>query len=502
MAPIVSVPATFTVGIGGAVTATFPIPAGTYVSGTWALNNALWSIHNLGGGNAITISSGGNVGCGSHLNGSARYTDTATVSAAQLANINTNAGGTVNASLSLGSGPGTDTVSIDSSASFTLTLVGTSTGGGPTGYTGSVVVGFTSNALGQCLDTITIQLTDSSGNAANAPAGGQQFTLSDGLNGQFGAAMPMTIPAGSSSITVTYTNPEAGVYPVTITPGTGPLSGVAAQTVQCQVTCSPTTPNPVLCAITRGDYRDAIRRKIGIVPPIDAGLGPSGALPLGQSYPDNAVLNQCIADAIRTINRRCRLHETNGITVSLSAQTANGPLVQPLTGLIGCATQTSINTVQRLIFTDSAGNVTRLAATNFFEEDRRRYLFDTLAPGTPQFYFIQGYQLFIYPAPSLAGTLTIWAGTAITQMSDDVSVIDQLPSDYLQAVEDWGALFVCMYMPTSPRPPLPGLLQRLPLWKEMAEKEIAEILEWHNGLMEEEYQPTLAAAIGRRRRIR
>lgn len=389
----------------------------------------------------------------------------------------------------------------DNSCSFSLNLrsLDLITGGGTVTNFSFTTAEIELN--GGCAAEILIQLVDQNGNPVNAGAGGQSFTLSDNGTGTFSPRSPVQIPDGLSYVSVIYTNPNAGTFNVTVTPGGGPLMGGAAQVVPAVINCSKSDPNTCLCQITRPDFRDAIRRKIGIVPPIDQGLGPAGAQPLGQPYPDNAILNQVIADALRTVSRRTNFHLSVGLTTAVTAQTANGPLVIPMMGLQGCPTSATINTIRRVTFTDSSGNTYRLTPSGQFELDRERVLFDTIPPGIPRRFWIEGYAIYVSPAPNIDGTLTLDAGTGISQFCSDSAVIDELPTDYQQVIEDWGALYVCMYMPTSPRPPLPGLLQRLPLWKEMAEKGIDEILKWQ-GQINEEYQPSLAAGIYRRRRIR
>ncbi len=123
---LVSAPATFGLGIGAPVTVDFAIPAGaaSATSATWVFNNALWALNNLGGGNGVFTTTGAShqEDAFNHFNGTHRFTDSAAVTGAQLADIQAAAGTNLAVLTALGPGPGTDTVTIDAFASFWLTL--------------------------------------------------------------------------------------------------------------------------------------------------------------------------------------------------------------------------------------------------------------------------------------------------------------------------------------------------------------------------------------------
>ncbi len=358
---------------------------------------------------------------------------------------------------------------------------------------------------GTCSALLTIQLYDQNGVVANVPAGQSQvFTLTDGTGGSFSPSNLVTIGAGQNSATVTYTNVTSGTFPVTATPGAGPLAGSAAQTVLAIITCSGSDPIPNICGPTRANLRDAIRRKLGITPPVDEGMGAVGAEPPGQVYPSNPVLNQAIADAIRTINRRCNFHNHTGVPIPVTGQNAAnlGPQFISLQGVnTNCASKNVINFVRRVVWFNGT-TYTRLLPVSFWEKDRSRVNFDMDPPSTPREYFIEGYQLALLPAAATDGTLYLYVGQAVSTLLSDGDWIDELPIDYAQTIEDLAGWLVCTYMPTgATEAGIPGFADRAPALKLMADAGIDEIQKWFNGISES-WQPSLVVDARRRRRVR
>lgn len=219
MTTLTSVPATFVVSttttistppVVQAATVTFAIPAGTYLSATWGLNNALWSLLSVGGGNTInaTIGVSDTVQLGGYRNGTARHTDTPAVTAAQLVDINAAAGGLLTVVVGpLSAAAGTnqhDSVTVDASASFTLTLNGctyaiapSSASYGAAGGSGTFGLTTTSGCPWSAVASDTWLHTSSTGTGNG--------TVSYTVDANGGAMRSATITVGVQAFTVTQT---------------------------------------------------------------------------------------------------------------------------------------------------------------------------------------------------------------------------------------------------------------------------------------------------------
>lgn len=304
---------------------------------------------------------------------------------------------------------------------------------------------------------LTITLLDAGGNPVNALAGGQVFALTD-VSGTL-SPTSITIAAGSSSGMVTYCNAPTGTYPVTVAPGAGSLSGLPPQVIGVIITApgvvisDATTPSLCFLKITRPNFRDAIRRKLGLTPPIDnlLGIAAAGEDPPGESYPSNSVVNQAIADAIRYINRETNFHTSVALTVNVPVTASNGVQFIALQGIGAGPYQNLINTVQRAIFYSNTGNVAyRLLPTTFNALDRDFVQYDNYTPSTiPRQFFIEGYQLGILPGASMGGTLQLYAGTGLLGFCSDTDTLDEIPIDYQAVIEDVAVALISMYTPTE-----------------------------------------------------
>jgi hypothetical protein len=120
--------------------------------------------------------------------------------------------------------------------------MGFSNGGNPQQFQYAVAPASQVAAAGVATGNFTISLL-----LGPAGAGGQNFSLSDHAGGgTFAPGTLVTIPAGSTSVTFTYTNAAAGNYTLTVTPSGGALAGVGSEDVQASFTTGSTVPDGFL----------------------------------------------------------------------------------------------------------------------------------------------------------------------------------------------------------------------------------------------------------------
>lgn len=333
----------------------------------------------------------------------------------------------------------------------TLILTPASTGGTATAYTFEETVG---PCNGGC-NALTVQMLDADGNAAT-PASTQVFTLTCPSNGVSFKTSTLTITNPATTGMSLFCGLNSGTYLVTITPGAGPLSAVAAQTIEVTVCGSVTDPYLVqgisgsigagsssasgTCRVTRLTLRDAVTIKLFGWCPFGKNQGAQGDLPTGKGFDwaDMNLWNQAISETISDVNVRSKFHTTVNLSVPVGATLQVGPQFIPLQGIQGCPTEQSINTVRRVVWYDNNGgglaSTPPLIPISFQEEDRLSETYDNYQVGTPNMFGIVGYSIFLLPGSANGGYLSMYAGTAITQFVGDTDYIDQLPNDYLPTI--------------------------------------------------------------------
>lgn len=192
--------------------------------------------------------------------------------------------------------------------------------------------------------------------------------------------------------------------------------------------------------LTRAEFRDSVRRDLGIVPPIDvSNANPPGAQPTNAPYPTNRQIDDCFQEAISDVNRDCDFHMTD-IPVSVNAVTANGPfglylgdLTPNSTGLTNAfAPNAKIIDVQRLTWTPE-GNTQSTLITPVYRDNLDRSGntdYFTVPPSMPRAWYIQGYVLYVTPAQNQAGTYLITCALGVAGFTCDTDTLDQIPFDY------------------------------------------------------------------------
>lgn len=187
--------------------------------------------------------------------------------------------------------------------------------------------------------------------------------------------------------------------------------------------------------LTRAQLRDEIRRKCGRKPLIDyPPFDPQTAGEPSQAQPEptNNEINAVLDLVTRQINAKCRFAANVNVVVQVAAvpSTYLGVYYTPIynipTGTPGLGNQ-AITEIRRLVYQDAVTNPTLLQATAMYQMDARQFNVDAEPPGTPRNYWVQGYQLALWPAPALACTVTMVIGTALAGFLTDNDHVDQLP---------------------------------------------------------------------------
>lgn len=208
---------------------------------------------------------------------------------------------------------------------------------------------------------------------------------------------------------------------------------------------------PCLNGTTRPYMRDRIRIAMGVTPPSQTlPLGVVGEAPMGQPTPTNAEINQAITDAISRLNTRVGFNGSTSVVVTVPAASANGVQYFPMQGMgSGSGSlQNNIDSIQKCVWNPGPGQaLIPLVATSQAELDRLQYAWDNYPPAVPQFYMVERYQLGIVPPAQTAGTLQLYAGTAVYDFCSDTDVLNELPVDYQLVLEQLATLLLSQRRP-------------------------------------------------------
>lgn len=198
---------------------------------------------------------------------------------------------------------------------------------------------------------------------------------------------------------------------------------------------------------TRAEFRDRIRRKLGIVPPIDvvgSGAAP-GDQPSNYPSPTNMQINDALIDAIADINRECQYHvETYNVPVSSTNGSAYGPFVLDMEDFTPNTSMSRIfdnnghiNDIQRVLWQPSGTGPSQLLEPVTRGQLDRNFLSQYYAflPSNPQKWYVEAYKLYITPSQNVSGTYTITAGTGLVGLMCDDDVLDQCPEQWQNTFE-------------------------------------------------------------------
>lgn len=246
--------------------------------------------------------------------------------------------------------------------------------------------------------------------------------------------------------------------------------------------------------LNRAQMRDAIRRKLNITPPIDAGTGNAGDQPVNRGNPSNQQMNDAIQESVHSLNRRCNFHVNNNINVPVPA--INSSVLGPYEiNLQAAAVQSNpnldlatINDVRRAEYIDSSATYYRLEPTDYRELGLQRTDYKATPPGTPRQYWLEGYKLYVYPAQSVSGVVNLICGTGLLAFRLDTDTLTQIPLDY-QDVIQYMAIDILMSGQTMDK----EAKERRAIFSQLAENGILDIYRWKNG-NNGEYQPSFKVA--------
>lgn len=173
--------------------------------------------------------------------------------------------------------------------------------------------------------------------------------------------------------------------------------------------------------LTRAQGRDAIRIKMGQIPPIyDGSAGAAGAQPTRWPRPLNAELNIFIDEAVAWFSTKLDLgSDPLPVSFPVPAQTADGPFVLRLQNLAPFGSVTSIRYVS---WRESGGTAQMLDPVSQEEMDRDNVVLEESAVGTPRRFLVSGGNLLIDPAPEAAGELLIRSGSVLWR---EAATVDQ-----------------------------------------------------------------------------
>ena len=221
---------------------------------------------------------------------------------------------------------------------------------------------------------------------------------------------------------------------------------------------------------TRAEARDLIRHFLNKRTSVDENgetVGVVGNPASSHPWPSNTQLNEQMAEAIKHVNRKCSLGHVQDLSVSLAATTANGP--QPLSLMTLQAIEGlgvgNLNTVKR-VWWDDGTQTRRLWPLNRPEFDRAESVhawgdeeffrrgtasaplseWQSASPGVPEWFWLEGPNLYLYPGAASAGTLHLMCGTggAALGFRCDADTIGVLPDDYHSAVWNLAAAYLAM----------------------------------------------------------
>ena len=212
---------------------------------------------------------------------------------------------------------------------------------------------------------------------------------------------------------------------------------------------------------------DWIRRSVGVVPPIDRGVGDAGEEPSWQPFPSNALLSQAVDHACRIINREIGLGEgPEVISISVGVQTVS-PYVMSL-GNVPLMARGSVTTVRRVWWENEL-----LRSTTLYKETQQRRNYIDEAVGTPVDYAVEDYKLYIMPAPSAAGTLKLMVGAAVLGPKGLRDGFHGLPSAYETVPLSIASAMVAGILASDAE-----MIARKPNLDAMAAAELDSLREW------------------------
>ena len=255
-------------------------------------------------------------------------------------------------------------------------------------------------------------------------------------------------------------------------------------------------------------YREFLRLRLGIQTPLErwrlyADTGtpyvwydktgaertdapPSGMQPTWQPDPSNYKLDSAVSNGASTANRQIGLADAGSIRqVAVPAQTADGPYIIDLAAVPGF-TDRSINSIRRAWWFDGAETHQRLIPTILSSLDRIDSQYIGESPSSARRFAIEGYKLYILPAPSADGYFEFMAGCGILAPQDDTDGFDQIPTDY-----DPSVLYIALIELAKMLPNDVEMRSRAEAFTPDATAALEKLSAWFNGGSSDEIEPSL-----------
>lgn len=197
--------------------------------------------------------------------------------------------------------------------------------------------------------------------------------------------------------------------------------------------------------LTRAQLREAVRTSMGQPTPLILGI--PGAV-AGQELPTyrdprNAALNQYIDEVLASFNNDAKISAApSPLQANIAAQSVNGPYGLHLGA--GFNLPNSVTDLRHVWWIDTGSSTSIPLTWQSLDEMNGQYPYwQDMAPSEPQFCWMEGYQVKVWPAPANAGILYATASIAFADPTLDTDVITILPSDFLPAVNDAVILRAC-----------------------------------------------------------
>lgn len=238
---------------------------------------------------------------------------------------------------------------------------------------------------------------------------------------------------------------------LTWSPGAFPAVGfytgysvAAAATVP--VAAQARTPSTMIPSNLAG-YREEIRLLLGIQTPrekwtLDNDLGMAGpvvpnfgAQPSAQPRPTNYSIDAAVRSAVDRCNMVAGTSDNRGfadLTVAAVQSTYKGPLLLDLSSLDGYPARHVLSADSAQWYDGQSYWPLQPVFLPQLDAQRNQYMND--GPGVPLEYSVDGYTLYLKPAPALAGTIRFRISSQMLAPSSDSEGFAPLPESYDKAV--------------------------------------------------------------------
>lgn len=205
---------------------------------------------------------------------------------------------------------------------------------------------------------------------------------------------------------------------------------------------------PPQVPLTRAQMRDRIRRNLQLFPLTDiSGLtSDQGAAYSVQPYPHDALLNQCLNEAVDAVNSIVRVAPVTVVTVTVPASTQPGPAYVDFSpSLLDLADVSEALNVDWQPTSPANAKLLRLEPYDYYAPTRVYVPLDPLPPAPhPDQWFQIGSQIGLTPPPNQAGTLYVTQQEGLTYPVTDADTLDTfLPTTYHRAIYFLATAFVC-----------------------------------------------------------